>query len=243
MMKQLLLSVFLFSALSAQANEFLKEEVQNHFFKNSEVTVATTSTFTFYDHGEPTVRYYESLDKITFGKADSVNLHESLKSFYKTKRTGDSLKATLDTNFFGFVDDIIVISCVNNESCSLSYNQVLKKNHLINGFSNPKYHAGLNGTLVNNFNTNSVQEAKEALISLKERGYADNVMRFSEYSVENSYQLALRSGPLAKLLNESNLCDDFVVHRCGAYCGRNGGTRSSNPDTMNTGTCIINLKN
>jgi|GEM_PF-3957466 len=239
-MRALILTTLLTLGISAQANSTLGMEKGIHHFAKSNVTLKTTSTFTFYDYGEPTVRFHESLDEVILSKEQSRKLHPALKGFYKTKKQGSVLKAALNTNFFGFVDNIVEITCKTEESCTLSYNQDLKAEFLVDGI-NPKFHAGLIGTTVNNFGTKTIAEAKDALISLRERGSLTRVISFGDYSKKDSFDLALQNGALAGLLKEANLCDQFVVHRCGTYCGRGNAPRSSR-DTKVVGTCIIKLE-
>jgi hypothetical protein len=240
-MKNALSLIILLTAFSTQAASFLGAKKETHRFELSQVTLETTNSYSFYNHGEPTVRFYESLDKVSFGKEDSAKLHQALKSFYKTQKQGDSLIAKLDTNFFAFVDDIIEISCPTTESCSIAYNQDLKKKHIVQGKSSPKFHAGLTGDSINAFGASTKAEANTYVKNLQERGSIDDVLAFNELAPVGDFKLFLANGALAGLLKEAKLCDEFIVHRCGTYCGRGNSSRTSR-DTKSVGTCQINLK-
>lgn len=237
-MKTVILSLMALATLSIKANEVIGVEKSGHFFKKSDVRVETTATYTYYNYGEPVVRFHESLDKVNLSKEQSRKLYPALKEFYKVKQNGEQLKATLDTNYYGFVDDIIEITCESHEKCALSYNQELKKKYLLDQ-SYPEYEAGLIGDFVNNFNTSTVEEAKLNLISFKERGAIDKVISFHQYDSNPIYKLALGNGALAGLLRDANLCDEFVKFRCGKFCS---GPIQRNRDLKNIGTCIMNLE-
>ncbi len=237
-MNKMILCIIAITSLSLQANELIGLEKDSVFFEKSQVKLDTTATYTSYNYGEPVVRFYESLDKVELSRGQSRKLYPELKEFYKVKKNGKRLKATLDTNYFGFVDDIIEITCENEEKCSLGYNQELKEKYLLSG-GYPEYEAGLIGTFVNNFNTSSIEEAKLNLKSFKERGLIDRVISFQQYDRNPVFKLAIGLGALAGLLKDANLCDEFVKHRCAIYCS---GSPQRNRDLKNVGTCIMHLE-
>jgi hypothetical protein len=240
-MKNSAIILLMLSTLTTQAAGFLGAQKSTHEFSGSAVKLETTQSYTFYNYGEPTVRFHESLDRVSFGTEDSMKLSVAMKSFYKTKTVGNTQVATLDTNFFGFVDDIIEIKCVDQTKCSISYNQELKEKFLVQDQFSPKYHAGINGTTVNAFNNTTVNDANDYVKGLQSRGSLSKVLAFNELSGKDVFNLNIESGALAGLLKEAKLCTKFIVHRCGTYCGR-GSVRSRNPDTKTVGVCQIELQ-
>ncbi len=233
------ITVASFSSIASTANTVINVEKETHHFSKSEVTLKTTATYTYYNYGEPVVRFYESLDEIVFSKDQSQKLYPELAKFYKVEKKGDFLQAKLNTNYYGFVDDIIEITCSDQETCSISYNQDLKERYLLDK-SNPQYEAGLIGRFVNNFGKSNTLEAKENLKSFKEQGYIDEVISFREFGKKDVYELSIENGALPGLLNDAKLCDRFIKYRCGKNCS--GGYIGRSRDVKSVGTCYINLQ-
>lgn len=223
---------------NVMATEFLGKKSYEHTFTDPEVKMTTTSSFTSYDYGEPTVRSHESVDEIQFTGEKAKNLFNQLKTFYKAKRKGNGYIAVLDTNYHVIAEDMIIIECVSKNLCSLRYDQE-KKAEILRNSGYPKYQAGIVGDFINHRGMDTINEALNDIIRLKERGSIDDTVLFSDRSPKGVLPVSFSLGAVAPLMRDAGICEEFSRPGCSIYCR---GSRNTNRDTKFAGNCSFKLE-